>query len=148
MPTDWPAEIEKYFPGVKGTGVDKTSEVDPDYNCIAHAAGETDRWWEPTAGAGYFWLAVASADMNFHSLVEAYQSIGYVSCEDDVMEAGFSKIALYEGPAGQWTHAAIQTADGLWSSKLGRWIDIKHDLPTHLDGLTYGRTRQFMKKPL
>ena len=39
--------IEAAFPALVGTGYFVTSPATPEYNCIAWAAGETDRWWWP-----------------------------------------------------------------------------------------------------
>lgn len=41
-------DAEADFPNLRKEGYRKTSEADPDYNCIAHAAGRSDQNWWPT----------------------------------------------------------------------------------------------------
>lgn len=54
------------------------------------------------------------------------------------LEPGKRKIALYASLGnGQPTHAARQLENGLWTSKLGRDIDLSHELE-ELEGPTYG----------
>ncbi|HEX4644075.1 MAG TPA: hypothetical protein VH598_00545, partial [Verrucomicrobiae bacterium] len=46
------------------------------------------------------------------------------------------------------THAAIQTEDGKWRSKLGDFEDIEHNLLSSLEGTWYGTvTSKFLKRP-
>jgi hypothetical protein len=47
--------MENTFPDLSKTGYRLTSDEDAMYNCIAWAAGEDGRWWEPAIAPGYFW---------------------------------------------------------------------------------------------
>ena len=47
--------LEDLFPGLRGTAFRATSPKDPVYNCIAWAAGETQKWWWPDLDAVKFW---------------------------------------------------------------------------------------------
>jgi hypothetical protein len=68
-------------------------------------------------------------------------------CEGSGLEVGFEKIALYALPDGEPTHAARQLLSGKWTSKLGRWQDIEHEL----EGLVcdrYGTVKQVLKRAI
>ena len=60
-----------------------TSPVDYKYNCIAWAAGDTHRWWQP--GKPYYWPVAGwpKNDAGLGGLVKAFASLGYVDCEMD-----------------------------------------------------------------
>ena len=45
-----------------------------------------------------------------------------------------------------YTHAARQTADGKWSSKLGKAKDIEHDSPDDVAGSIYGEVVQILER--
>jgi len=120
-----------------------TSPRDVGDNCIAWAAEVTDRWWEP----GKFWPVVVSRHENgIGALEEAFKSLGYVECPDGVHEIGFVKVAIY-GSALEYTHAARQSPNGEWTSKLGKMNDIAHDTPDDVAGGIYGEVVEFMKRP-
>jgi len=73
---------------------------------------------------------------------------GYKPCESDDLELGFEKVAIYVDGNGEVTHAARQTEDGAWTSKLGEWEDIAHK---NLDALTgedpaYGAVAKVLKR--
>ncbi|MFM5979047.1 MAG: hypothetical protein ACKO9I_00565, partial [Sphaerospermopsis kisseleviana] len=80
--------------------------------------------------------------------VVAFKTIGYEICENDVLETGFQKIAIYANSNKIPTHIARQLPDGKWTSKLGQDEDIEHN---NLQGLTgnpgYGEVAFLMKKP-
>lgn len=108
------------------------------YNCIAWAAGEDQRWWEPDpAGVGY-WPPGVERQMTLDAYVAAYKSIGFSECSDGTLEEGYEKVVLYTR-SGRPTHAARQLSDGSWTSKLGRAEDVQHDTPEDL--LTYRNLR-------
>jgi hypothetical protein len=88
-----------------------------------------------------------SAELTIAAFIQAYATLGFLPCESSALEDGFEKIALYATPDGEPTHAARQLPTGRWTSKLGRWEDIEHEL----DGLVcemYGAVRQILKRPL
>ena len=119
-----------------------------EYNCIAYAVGETDRWWSHVVDTDYYWPEHASATPSVQSLTEVFAGLGYELCEDAGNEAGFSKVALYADSAGDWTHAAVQLNDGQWSSKLGVHEDISHRTPESLESELYGVVNCYMRRPL
>lgn len=54
----------------------------------------------------------------------------------DAFEAGFARLALYAKGLSV-THACRQLPNGKWTSKLGRHVDIAHEL-RELEGPEYG----------
>lgn len=138
---------EDTFPDLRGTSYSDTSPCTPDYNCIAWAAGESDRWWEPDLlMAGYYWPANARQSYDVLALVDAYESIGYTKCPNGKAQRGYEKVAIYASPTGEWTHGARQLASGRWTSKLGSREDIEHETPQDLCGKEYGTVHCYMRR--
>ena len=135
------------MPLLAAEGYQVTSEATDEYNCIAYAVGETDRWWSHVPDADYYWPEHASRTPSIQSLVEAFAGLGYELCEDASDEPGFNKIALYADRQGRWTHAAVQLPGGRWSSKLGPDEDISHQTPESLDSDFYGGVHCLMRRP-
>jgi hypothetical protein len=139
--------LEEWFPRLRVTGYEVTSQADEAYNCIAWAAGETDRWWWPDSLGSDYWPDNVPRIVSLAAFVQAYETVGYEVCEGDAWEAGFEKIAIYVNREGKPTHAARQLPDGSWTSKLGRAEDITHALDG-LVGENYGAVTQMMRRPL
>jgi hypothetical protein len=78
-------------------------------------------------------------------LVGAFKSLGYQTCDDGSLEAGFEKIALY-AIGMMYTHVARQLADGQWTSKLGQLEDITHESPAVIEGSDYGEVLQYIRR--
>lgn len=119
-----------------------TSPPTTDYNCIAWAAGDTDRWWEP----GVHW-PVAATGYGPDALEAALVALGFEPCPDGNPEPGWEKVALYAAGAFG-THAARQLSGGTWTSKLGRQEDIEHDTAEALAGGVYGEVFRYLKRPV
>ncbi len=119
-----------------------TSPTTQDYNCIAWAAGDTTRWWQP---AVYWPIAVAPTAGDIQTLVPAYQALGFGVCADGKREAGVEKIALY-GNFFFYSHAARQLPSGQWTSKLGTDVDIEHNTPEDVAEGLYGVVMYFMSR--
>lgn len=144
MSGSWP---ESDFPNLQPDNHELTSGSTIEYNCIAWAAGDTEKWWWPDQmGVGY-WPPSAPRQETRLAFILAYGTLGYVPCNDGGVEAGFEKIAIYEDASGP-THAARQIADGRWTSKLGQFEDIVHVVPECLEGPCYGRAVQYLKRPV
>lgn len=119
-----------------------------DYNCIAWAAGEDNRWWEPDPMQNYYWPPQAPRLYTLDAVIKAYESIGFAVCQDGTLEAGFIKIALFVDAHTIPTHAARLLPNGKWTSKCGNWEDIEHDLTEVCRSpLNYGSIACYMKKP-
>lgn len=106
-----------------------TSPASLEYNCIAWAAGETDRWWWPDSMGLSYWPEGVPRRETVDAFVQAYRTLGYESCDSQSPEFGVEKIAIYVNDLGlrRPTHAARQLPSGKWTSKLGRREDIDHD---------------------
>ncbi len=76
----------------------------------------------------------------------AFASLGYLICDDEQLEPGFEKIALF-ALGGVPKHAARQLLSGRWVSKLGASEDIEHSLHD-LTGMAYGAVVLIMKRPM
>jgi len=144
-----------HFPNVAGhfLGVRRAQTAQPDYNCIAWAAGKDDApWWPPggVAGTGFakvsYWPPGIPTDEVLQSFVRLFESLGYRPC-DDVREPDAEKIAIYTTLGGKPTHAARQLESGAWTSKLGQSIVIEHDTPAAVEGPLYDIVAQIMKRP-
>jgi hypothetical protein len=120
-----------------------TSPPDRQYNCVAWAAGDVSRWWEP----GRYWPGPVPDD-TLAALEALFVVLGYAACGADAgLEPGFLKVALYADADG-YTHAARQLPDGRWTSKLGRDEDIEHDAPDDVAGGEYGQVMGIMRRPV
>jgi hypothetical protein len=131
------------FPRLTAINHRPTSPPSAEYNCVAWAAGDTAHWWQP----GVYWpTETAPDDYGIGVLELAFRSLGYEDCgADESLEPGFEKVALYGGTAF-YTHAALQTLNGKWSSKLGKAEDIEHDSPDDVAGGVYGEVVQILKR--
>ncbi|HEY4481763.1 MAG TPA: hypothetical protein VI489_02815 [Candidatus Brocadiaceae bacterium] len=138
--------IERAFPGLANSGYFITSPETVEYNCIAWAAGDTKRWWEPDPFYISYWPPGVTRRYALETYIEAYESLDYVICHDDKYEPDFEKIAIYVDSNGKPTHAAKQLDSGSWTSKLGSLEDIKHTLDG-LGGSGYGSIAAVMKRP-
>lgn len=104
--------------------------------------------WEPVPFAlpSYDWPEGVSQESTLASYVQAFESIGYRVCEDDRLEDGVEKIALYASADGSATHAARQLASGEWASKLGKSVDTRHRSLAALEGEMYGHVARVMQR--
>lgn len=140
-------ELEIKWPNLSHTEYRVTSLKSQEYNCFAWAADDTERWWQPIPGDQFYWPDGVTQEETLKAYIQAYQTLGYHLCEDDKLESGYQKIAIYIDSNDTPTHAARQLPNGKWTSKLGWLEDIEHEL----DGLTgdrYGVVGQILKRPL
>ena len=144
MSASW---FEGAFPNLRSSGYRITSPESPEYNCIAWAAQDTERWWWPDPFDTYYWPQGVSRQETVAAFVQAYAELGFIRCESNAFEPGVEKIAIYVDSSGKPTHAARQLPSGKWTSKLGESEDIEH----LLDGLIspiYGLVACILKRPL
>jgi hypothetical protein len=130
-----PHNLERHFPYLTRNVYEVKSRPTPRYNCIAFAAGDRTRWWEPDIYGIYYWPPHAKREYTLVGYIQAFEAVGYEQCKDDnyQYERGFEKVAIYYTlignphiPPGSPTHAALQLDNGIWMSKLGPWHDIQH----------------------
>lgn len=132
-------ELENLFPDLRQARYEVTSPADAGYNCIAWAAGDTSRWWEPDSWNLRYWPADVPRDYTLQAYVEAFRWLGFVECPDASLEEGWEKVAIFARDDGTPTHAARQLPDGTWTSKLGQLEDIKHYQLEQVSGEHYGQ---------
>ena len=135
-------ELIGNFPNISMENSTKTSEVDRRYNCIAWAAGATKRFWWP--GPNSYWPSEVPREVSLASFVAAYETLGYQTADDFSFVDGIEKIAIYL-LNGKPTHASRQLDSPRWTSKLGKNIDISHELNA-LNGPVYGRPEIAMQR--
>lgn len=140
------------FPFLVGTDWKITSPRDPNYNCIAWAANDKNRFWWPDADLHAYWPDGVPREETPESFIKAYETVGYELCDNYNIEVGYEKIAIYIGKDGKPKHAARQLNNGKWTSKLGPQHDIEHDLfslnnsPSAIP--CYGEVKIFMKRKI
>jgi hypothetical protein len=122
-----------------------TSPDDHTYNCLAFAAGETWRCWDPSEYACLYWPPGAPREYTLHAWIAAFEALGYQLCEEAEVVPGIEKVAFY-GSGSTPLHAARQKESGKWVSKLGPREDIEHDL-NGLEGDLYGRVIAILARP-
>lgn len=128
------------------------SPATPEYNCIAWAANEDFRWWWPIPEDLYYWPENAPKEETLEAFVKAFDTLGYVACDNDNLENGFEKVAAYVDTSGKPTHAAKQLRNGKWTSKLGKYIDVEHELNClreyvlNIDRTDYGNVAVVLKR--
>lgn len=140
--------IRGLFPRLAtGDHFELTSPWDHRYNCIAHAAGDSDHWWEPPGDMlrGVYWPPEAPAERTVQAYVQAFMTEGYTLTLSSELEPGKEKIAIFAS-AGVATHAARQLSDGTWTSKLGKGYDISHDRVEDVGGSVYGEVTVFLER--
>lgn len=128
--------LEEYFPDLGNAEWKTTSPQTNEYNCIAWALGESVRWWWPDVmGTGY-WPPDAPREESIAAFEFVLEKAGFTACESQQLEPGIEKIALFSKD-DRPTHAARQLPGGYWTSKLGVFEDIEHEL-RGLEGAIYG----------
>jgi hypothetical protein len=141
------ARLEAVFPRLVGTEYQVMSPPTRKYNCIAWAASDTTQWWWPDQvdqPDSSYWPAGAPREETLEAFRLAFATLGYVVCDDDRLEEGYEKVALF-ALAGVPKHASRQLPSGRWTSKLGESEDIEHALHD-LTGLVYGAVVLVMKR--
>jgi hypothetical protein len=140
--------LEKRFPRLRGR-YRVTSPRTSDYNCFAYAADAREQQtnWSPSvSGLGReFWPQGVRRALTLAAFIDAYASVGYSVCEDGGLDPALEKIALYV-VSGEPRHAARQLPSGLWTSKIGFYEDIEHELGA-LEGDDYGLVEQILARP-
>ncbi|HYT94770.1 MAG TPA: hypothetical protein VEL76_38995 [Gemmataceae bacterium] len=138
------SRLEAMFPGLRGRPYEIKSPRDGNYNCIAWAAGDSGNWWWPDAAGDDTWPADVARVETVAAFRDAFATLGYAVCDDDLLEAGYEKIAVF-ALLSLPKHAARQLPSGRWTSKLGLGEDIEHELHD-LTGMVYGSVVLVMKR--
>src|SRR5271155_5398171 len=83
--------VMEQFPRLRAEGVSKTSDKDPNQNCIGFALG-IRQWWE--SGSGCTWIK-GIPDDTIPGWLEIFVRNGFVIADDAALEFGVEKIAIY-----------------------------------------------------
>ncbi len=78
--------LESIFPGLRGQVYSVTSPIDPKYNCIAWAAGDTKNWWWPSAAGKEFWPGSVARERTIEAFRDTFATLGYADCDDETLE--------------------------------------------------------------
>ncbi len=140
------AALMALFPHLTAGTFRDTSPPTDRYNCIAWAAGNDDKWWEPANLPGYYWPPGIPPHYAVEHAIAVFAGLGYAPCNGAAPETGFEKVAIY-GDGVEYTHAARQVATGKWTSKLGSYQDIEHATPECLEGKEFGHVVCILKRP-
>lgn len=144
--------IATYLPGLEPGAYEITSPTTDDYNCISWALGETHRRWDPLGLLPDHWPAGLARNDQLETIEAALRLEGFESCADDALEDGMEKVALFADGA-HFTHVARQLPSGRWTSKLGDYCDIEHELEDLVRirsasaEFRYGEIVAFMRRP-
>lgn len=137
-------ELDEICPNLKHSPYKKTSEKDPRYNCIAFAVGDLSHFWDDINVNGYYWPpGVPNAD-TLISWTKIFEIHGYEETDNQGLEPEYEKIAIY-ARSDSPEHVARQKASGIWTSKMGKGIDIEHTLEG-LEGDFYGNVVKIMRR--
>ncbi|OIP70467.1 MAG: hypothetical protein AUK48_13675 [Oscillatoriales cyanobacterium CG2_30_44_21] len=137
--------LELRYPNLAKTEYCVTSPKSQEYNCFAWAAGDQERWWQPTPEDEFYWVGGVLMEETLSAYIQAYQTLGYMPCDNSALETGYEKVALYVDDQGIPVHAARQLFTGKWSSKIGWLEDIEHKLKG-LTGGRYGKVGQILRR--
>ena len=118
-------------------GMKVTSGATNEYNCISWAVGELDRRWWPDPMDTDYWPEAVAREESVESFIAMFQTLGYEICDNDGLEPGFLKVAIFIGSQGNPVHAARQLESGMWTSKLGPLVDVEHPLHHEEIGILY-----------
>jgi hypothetical protein len=148
LPERLNSESEAELPLLSKFGYNVTSFETTRYNCVAYAAGDETKKWDPTGfpSPSYYWPPNAKRGDEVNSLESCFEEIGFKKCYNGDLEHGYEKIAIYAKDDGNWTHVAKQLSDGAWSSKLGDFEDIRHQKCQWLHSHVYGQVVSFMRR--
>jgi hypothetical protein len=91
-----------------------------------------------------YWPPDIPRQYTLEAYVQAFATLGYEVCDNDYLEDGYEKVAIFvEGNSPE--HMARQLSSGRWTSKLGMWEDIEHALQG-LRGEKYGEVVKVLKR--
>lgn len=136
-----------FFPHSAQYPFQVTSPEDVNYNCIAWACEDTEKWYWPDPFNFYYWPDGIAREESIQAFKALFELLGYEACEDGEWEDGYQKVALFADRNKTPQHAARQLSNGMWTSKLGNDIDVEHHLFAMEEGF-YGNVCLFMKKPV
>jgi hypothetical protein len=145
QPISRKARIESRFPKLTPGSYRIVRRCEAKYNCIAWATGDSRRWWWPGPPDCTYWPDDVPRQETVPAFIMLFEKFRYACCDHGNRERWHEKIAIY-AKDGIPTHAARQLSNGKWTSKLGSWERIEHEIEG-LVGSEYGSIVQIMKRP-
>lgn len=139
-------ELEQAFPRLAKEGYRITSPIDSRYNCMAWAIEKMDLVFWPDTWNLFAWPDNVNREEGLQTFISFFQKLSYQICDNENVEEGFEKVALYADEYGRGSHAARQLKNGKWTSKLGPDEDIEHNTLTGLEGAKLGKVVQVFKR--
>src|SRR5215203_195187 len=91
----------KEFPSLTKKNHSVESDIDPNYNCIAYAAGITTRKYWPIFHPDYAWIRGIPSTEEVESFVKFYETFGYAETDNGEYVEGHEKIAIFIGANGK-----------------------------------------------
>ena len=135
-----PAGVQ--FPQLAGSSATRTSDPDEGYNCIAWAAEDNERIWWPVQHGAWWPVEPIPPEPTVDAFVRGFRELGYEPVRDGEHDPSIEKLAIYVKD-GEVTHMARQLANGRWTSKIGKNVDIEHPLDA-LENGDYGSVHSFL----
>jgi hypothetical protein len=80
-------------------GYHVTSRETWDYNCIAFAASDEEKWWWPDAHGKGYWPPGIAREETVPAFIAAYGTLGYEECDNGDIEQECEKVAISGGIA-------------------------------------------------
>lgn len=90
MPGSW---AQRDFPHLNTGTCQVTSPATNAYNCIAWAAGNDKRWWDPDSL--YYWPKGVPREVSLDAVLQVYERLGFAICVGGELETGLDKIAIF-----------------------------------------------------
>jgi hypothetical protein len=143
-------DLEEDCPTLRTSSYDVKSLSDPAYNCIAFAVGDLTQFWDDLGlpkgvrVKGYYWPDGAQSADTLTGWISVFEIHGYLETDDSSLESEYEKVAIYASADGP-EHVARQKASGIWVSKMGKGVDIEHEL-RDIEGDFYGKVVKIMKR--
>jgi hypothetical protein len=140
--------LERKFPNLAIYAYEPESERTDEYNCIAWAANDTERWWWPVDSPDAYW-PIEPRIVEKESFIAVFKMLGYEEYGSNfALESDLEKVALYLNANGKPEHMARQIESGIWTSKLGQGWDIVHHTLEGLEGAVYGQAAIALRRPI
>jgi hypothetical protein len=92
-----------------------------------------------------YWPPSVPRERTLAAYQQAFENLGYTACDEEIYEEHTDKVALF-AEANTPTHASRQLDSSLWTSKLGRNVDVTHEL-RGLCGQLYGDVARILSRP-
>jgi hypothetical protein len=137
-------ELEEDCPTLKQCLYKITSPRDSRYNCVSYAVGDLTRFWYDVSVKGYYWPCGAGSAETLQGWTKVFEIHGYRETEDRSLEHEYEKVAIYASADGP-EHVARQKASGVWTSKMGKGVNMEHTLEA-LEGKFYGQVVKIMRR--